>query len=76
MSEKNTCNKCGKRYDLWDTQEDFSIHRQLGYGTKYDGDYLDIRLCCSCMEELIEKCSVSPIIERCDTEFESTLDIR
>lgn len=75
MSEKITCNKCGKEFDLWDIQEDFSIHRQLGYGTKYDGDYLSMNLCCDCMEILIEECSVFPIVERGDAGFVSNLDI-
>lgn len=57
------CNKCGKPLDMWDTQENFSIHRHLGYGTSYDGDTLDLHLCCGCIEKLIEKCEVSPIVE-------------
>ena len=57
------CNKCGKPFDIWDTQEDFSIDKHMGYGTKYDGDYLKLSLCCDCMEKLIEDCVVSPVIE-------------
>lgn len=55
------CNKCGREFDLWDMQEDFSIQRSLGYGTKYDGDDLFLNLCCDCMEELIDSCKISPI---------------
>ena len=58
-SEK--CNKCGKEFDIWDMQEDFSMQRNLGYGTKYDGDDLFLSLCCDCMEELIDSCKISPI---------------
>lgn len=61
MSEPIVCNKCGKMFDLWDTQEDFSIERVLGYGTKYDGDKMNIHLCCECMEKLVDECIVSPI---------------
>lgn len=61
MAKEIVCNKCGKPLDLWDTQEDFSIRRSLGYGTKYDGDKLDIHLCCNCMEKLIDECNISPI---------------
>lgn len=57
------CNKCGRVFSIWDIQEDFSIKRNLGYGTIYDGDKLDINLCCECMEKLIEECVISPIIE-------------
>ena len=55
------CNKCGKDLDLWDLQEKFSITHKLGYGTKYDGSNLNLRLCCDCKEKLIEECAVSPI---------------
>lgn len=59
--DKRTCNLCGKELDIWDKQEDFSLHRHLGYGTKYDESYLDIQICCDCMEKLIDDCVVSPI---------------
>lgn len=57
------CNKCGKKLDVWDIQECFQINRPLGYGTKFDGDTLQLDLCCSCMEEIIDSCVISPIIE-------------
>lgn len=46
------CNKCGKEMDIWDRQENFSINRRCGYGTKYDGFGIQLNLCCDCMEEL------------------------
>lgn len=61
MANKEQCNKCGKFLDLWDFQEDFSLRRFLGYGTKYDGERLEIKLCCECMEKLIDECKISPI---------------
>lgn len=63
MAKEITCNKCGKKFDIWDTQEHFSINTRMGYGTKYDGDDLELDLCCSCMEKLIDECVISPIIE-------------
>lgn len=64
MAKEITCNKCGKKFDFWDTQEEFSIHkRQLGYGTVYDGLGLELDLCCECMEGIISNCKISPIIE-------------
>lgn len=59
--DTKTCNMCGKELDIWDKQEDFSIHRHLGYGTKYDESYLDIQICCDCMEKFIDDCAVSPV---------------
>lgn len=61
MNKEIVCNKCGKKFDIWDTQEDFSINTMLGYGTKYDGDSLELNLCCDCMEKLIDECAISPI---------------
>ena len=62
MKKELICNKCGKTFDMWDMQEEFSIKKKLGYGTKYDGDDLDLCLCCDCMEKLIDSCILSPII--------------
>lgn len=67
MAKATYCNLCGKKFDEWDKQEDFSIHRNLGYGTKYDSDILDLDLCCDCMEkfldDIIPRCQISPIAE-------------
>lgn len=57
------CNKCGKDFDIFDEQEDFSIDRILGYGTKHDGEHLKIRFCCKCMDEIIDSCEISPFVE-------------
>ena len=61
MAKIGICNMCGKGFDIWDTQEDFSIYRSLGYGTKYDGDELQLDLCCDCMEKIIDECKVHPV---------------
>ena len=60
-SNKSYCNKCGKELDMWDVQQGFSIHRHLGYGSKYDGDDLYIDLCCDCMDLLIDSCVIPPV---------------
>lgn len=57
------CNICGHKFNFWDSQESFNIKVQAGYGTKYDGDYIDLNLCCNCMDNLIEACAISPIQE-------------
>lgn len=57
------CNKCGKPFDMWDENEHFHIYTKFGYGTKFDGDELQLDLCCSCIEELVDSCTISPIIE-------------
>ena len=68
MTETKYCNKCGRALDIWDVQEDLTIHKEkLGYGTKYDGDTLRLQFCCDCMEWLIDQCAIDPITE-CDSD--------
>lgn len=55
------CNKCGSKMGMWDIQEDFSMQRKLGYGSKYDEYNLDLDLCCNCMDKLIESCIITPV---------------
>lgn len=55
------CNKCGKILDEWDIHSDYSIHRHIGYGSRYDGEKVHLRLCCECMDYLIEQCAFSPL---------------
>lgn len=57
------CNKCGKRFDCWDEQENYSIHTRAGYGSAHDGDTIELDLCCDCMDKLIDSCKISPVIE-------------
>lgn len=61
VAKEIICNKCGKKFDMWDTQEDFSIYRHCGYGSQYDGSELELDLCCDCMDKLIAECAISPI---------------
>lgn len=61
MAKEFYCNKCGKKLDMWDVQEDFSMERHLGYGSRYDGDHLDLDLCCECMDKIIEECAIPPV---------------
>jgi Fe2+ or Zn2+ uptake regulation protein len=64
---KIVCNKCGKIFDIFDKQENFSISTVCGYGTKFDGSAINLHLCCDCMEELIDSCKVSPVESEEDT---------
>lgn len=64
MKKQKKCNKCGKKFDLWDSRENFTIKRRAGYGTKYDGSFIRLHLCCGCMEKIISECEISPIKER------------
>lgn len=45
-----TCSMCGKKFDMWDEQEDFCFVRHIGYGSKYDMMGLYLNLCCDCFD--------------------------
>ena len=64
-----TCNVCGKQFSEYDTYQDFTIKRDIGYGSRYDLHKLDLSLCNACLDEwldrLIPQCKISPVIE-CD----------
>lgn len=62
MEEARYCNHCGKLLDEWDLQEDFSIHKIVGYGSIHDGEEIELRLCCDCFDKAVEECELSPII--------------
>lgn len=72
MSIKTQCNLCGKIFDTFDEQHDIKIVRRMGYGSMYDGDDIELDICCECIDNLIEKCEISPLIhrEKCETEEE------
>lgn len=62
-NSKFVCNLCGKEFDIWDKQENFTIQTDFGFGTKFDGDRLNLHLCCNCMEKIVDSCKISPVIE-------------
>lgn len=64
MADTKYCNRCGCALDIFDVQEDLTIHKEkLGYGTKHDGDKLHLQFCCDCMDWLIDQCAIYPITE-------------
>jgi len=63
MAEKKVCNCCGRELDFLDEQQEFSIHKRVGYGSVYDGLTVNLRFCCECFDKLVQACKVSPIPE-------------
>lgn len=50
------CDFCGKELDELDTQEGFGFHHpHIGYGSQYDGESIDIDLCCDCFDKMMEE---------------------
>lgn len=73
--QKTFCNICGKEFDMWDKQEDFGFCYSVGYGSKFDGSYIDVDLCCDCFDELMDtyiipKCKESPVQRGCDVDYD------
>lgn len=62
-NETKVCNMCGKMLDIWDEQEEFSLDKNIGYGSKYDGLNMHLNLCTDCMDKIIEGCRISPLSE-------------
>lgn len=60
---KSICNCCGMELGFWDNLHGIKIKRKLGYGSKYDGGKIELRICCDCTDKLIDSCKVNPITE-------------
>ena len=59
------CSLCGKKFDMWDEEENFCFRHRFGYGSNYDSCQLDLKLCCKCfdrlMDELVPQCKINPL---------------
>lgn len=50
------CDLCGKEFDEFDTQENFGLHySDIGYGSKFDGETMDVDMCCGCFDKMINE---------------------
>ena len=58
---KKFCNLCGKEFDKADIYNGFSIFRNIGYGSKYDGQILHLDICCGCVDTIIEQSAINPL---------------
>ena len=54
MNIKLICSMCEKELDEFDLQEKFSFKRYIGYGSKYDMNILDVKLCCGCFDKILD----------------------
>ena len=48
------CNMCGKSFDMWDDYANFGMSYEIGYGSKHDGESLDLDLCCDCFDRVMD----------------------
>jgi hypothetical protein len=68
------CNICGKDHPLNPSRDQhFSCDYRFGYGSKRDGDRLELDVCPKCEDKftdnLVDLCSISPIIPVSTFEF-------
>lgn len=77
---KEYCNKCGKKMDVYDLQTGIRMHDVLGYGSRYDGQTINLDLCSECTDELIDYIKSAgkydPIIEDEDFDFVDADEVR
>lgn len=48
------CSMCSNKLDEFDLQENFSFKRYIGYGSKYDLNIFEARLCCDCFDKILD----------------------
>lgn len=60
MKEATVCNLCGAKLDFWDRQGDYSLDKNVGYGSTHDGEHIHLHLCCKCFDYIVDSCKVSP----------------
>ena len=70
QSSGKICSMCGKKFDMWDEQEDFCFVRHIGYGSKYDMMGLYLNLCCDCFDKIADwflpLCVNDPLVDEQD----------
>ncbi len=47
------CDLCGKVFSVWDEQNSFGLHYHAGYGSKHDGEHINVDMCCDCFDKLM-----------------------
>lgn len=62
MAKVLFCNKCGKQIQQYDEVNGFHHSGRFGYGSKYDGELFEVDLCVDCIDELVDKFTIDPII--------------
>ena len=45
---------CGKTLDEIDKDQDFHFKQWIGYGSRYDMNIFEARLCCDCFDKILD----------------------
>lgn len=48
------CSMCSNELDEFDLQENYHFKWWIGYGSKYDLNIFECRLCCHCFDQIID----------------------
>lgn len=68
------CDLCGKEFDEFDKQEGFGLHYDsIGYGSKYDGETIDVDMCCDCFDKMIDD-YIIPQTNRSEISLTQSMD--
>ena len=54
MNKNLICTMCGCELDEWDINEDLHFEHFIGYGSSYDMNIFDARLCCKCFDTILD----------------------
>ena len=55
------CNMCGN--EIRDEPIALLVDKMIGYGSKYDLEWLHMRMCADCMDKMIDSCKINPVEE-------------
>ena len=53
MDNKPACTMCGCEFDKWDISENLHFEHFIGYGSSYDMNIFEARLCCKCFDRIL-----------------------
>lgn len=68
MADQQNLNIYQKLAKIRKQVEVIQRNRKIEYGSIFDGDIVDMQLCCDCFDDLVNECKVSPIIEVSDDD--------
>lgn len=60
MATQYYCNICGK--PIKSDDDAVEIYDLIGYGSKYDGEWIEMDICYDCLDKIIDACKISPVI--------------
>ena len=43
--------------------------KNITYGSIYDGDSVDLQLCCKCFDSLVNSCVICPVVDKEEISF-------